>query len=388
MAKVWLQFVKNKKFFAAAIAVVILCAVGFQNCSKVNFNQAPASSLSAAAVPQCPGPEVTCTVAHGNGTESCTDSSSGPVYGTCVVSQCDPGFYLSNNQCLPSSFALVVSGGNLSTPVSAFTAIPGQTYDFNISGSSNVVAAGLNNSQSYLKKISGQCSGNSMYQPFTLNLTQAGQTFMFGNNNWNYSSGLADQLGGCVWQLCASAATGEQSCVMLTALANTVTTTTTLAPPTTLPAPTTTVKVTTTTTLSPATTTTTTSTTLHPTTTTTTTLPPVTTTVKVTTTTTLPPATTTTLPPTTTTTLAPTTTTTLPSLDYSCSDGWTSTCGYVLVDNGYINTSNNPGNDAYIRTKPNIDNGAPNQYCACRTKTLTRVGADDCTTLTRYYKCQ
>lgn len=266
------------KKIAGLIAMLIVGFVSYQNCAKVNFDQA--STLESASVPTCPGPTVICTVANGSGTKACSDSSGGPVYGTCVVDHCDAGYYLSNNQCLVSAFSMLVSGGNLAAPVSNFTSVPGQTYDFKISGSPDATLAGLNNTQSYLKKISGQCSGNSLYQPFTLDLTQAGDMFAFGDNNWNYSSAVADQLGGCVWQICASTNSALQSCVSLTAQANAVTTTTTV---TTTLRPTTTLQPTTTT-LRPTTTT------LRPTTTTTTVKITTTTTVKVTTTTTQPKA--------------------------------------------------------------------------------------------------
>lgn len=143
-----------------------------------------------------------------------------------------------------SSFALAVTGGGLSAPSSSFTAVIGQTYDFQITGSSDEMSAGLNNSQSFFKKVSGQCSGNSIYQPLTLDLTQAGTTLMFGDNSFAYNQNIANALGGCVWQVCAQSALGTQSCVNMTAsLTSTTTTTsptaTTLKTVTTLPTATT-----------------------------------------------------------------------------------------------------------------------------------------------------
>jgi hypothetical protein len=238
------------KKLAALTAFLILGMVFYQNCARVNFD---AASVSAAGVTST------------------------------------------------STFALAVTGGGNASPVTSFTAMIGQTYDFQITGSSDEVTAGLDNAQSFLKKISGQCSGNGVYQPFTLDLTQAGTQFQFGDNSWGYSQNLADSLSGCVWQICAQSALGSQACVMMTAQAAATTTTTTT--PTTLVTPTT---IVTTTTLSPTTTTmkatTTTSSTSTTVKMTTTTLPPTPTTMKA------PPPTTTTMKPVATTSTTTTTT--------------------------------------------------------------------------------
>jgi|SRR6185312_15088692 len=257
MRKIEFSLLKNKKI-SAVCGIIILLAVGFQNCAKVNFDQ---SSLSSSGI-------------------------------TAATS---------------SSFSMLVTGSGI-TPagVNSFTAIPGQTYDFKLSGAGDALISGLDNPNSSMQLVSGQCSGNSKYQPFTLDLTQSGAEFQFGDNSFIYSSKMADSIGGCTWKVCALDKSGDApACVTLIAAMNSTTTTTTLPLPTT-----TTMKVVTTT-LPPVTTTTVKVTA----TTTTTTLPPTTTTtMKVVTTTTLPPVTTTTVKVTTTTTTTtlPPPTTTLP----------------------------------------------------------------------------
>jgi hypothetical protein len=254
-----------QKRIAAFTALFILGTVAYQNCARMSFDQ---SRLSSNAVPNC----------------------------TVGDPDCD------------SFLKLEVSGGNLPAEVTDFTALPGQAYTLTLSGSNDIVQAGLDANNTYLRKLSGQCSGNSTYQPFTLDLGQAGTELSFGDNPFSYSGSVVDALGGCQWEICASVS-DKQACVTMTAQANastttttttvtttqpsttTLPTTTTLATTTTLSTTTTTMKTVTTTTLAPTTTTTvksTTTTTTVKSTTTTTTVKPTTTTVKATTTTTQP----------------------------------------------------------------------------------------------------
>ena len=305
MTKALLLLLKDRKI-TAVVAVLVLLTVGFQNCSKVNFE----SSMSSSAVTGAMG----------------------------------------------SSLTLLATGMGIDPAgVTTFTAVPGQVYNLKLSRVGDTPTV-LDNSNSSMEMIAGQCSGNSKYQPFTLDLTQAGTQFQLGDNAFTYSGNIADSIGGCSWKICAVDANGDDpACVTLiaTTLAATTTTTTTMAPTTT----TTTLRLTTTTTLAPTTTTT-----LRPTTTTTTLAPT-----------------------TTTTTLRSTTTTTLPKDNWNCHDGWAGSCGQVIVDDAYVSRSN-PGK-AYIRTSPNIPNGTPNQYCACSSGTLQTIQVD-CAHLIRYYICQ
>jgi hypothetical protein len=203
------------------------------------------------------------------------------------------------------TLSLLVTGTGLAAQgVSSFIAAVGETYDFQVSGTSNVVSSGLNSSQSYAQFISGQCaSAGTTFQPWTTNFAVGGPTPQFGDNAVAYTPSIADMLGGCIWQVCvvSNDTTVAPACVDMIASVDPVApVTTTLPPTTTLPVTTTLPPPTTT--LPPSTTTTTsTSTTLpHPTTTTTMPLPTTTTS---TTTTTLPhPVTTTTSTSTTTTT--------------------------------------------------------------------------------------
>lgn len=311
------------------VGILIGASALLIQCSGHSHSNSQAVSAPNNSQNACQSFAVPCSVSHGTGTQSCTDSASGPSYGDCENVVCDPGFNMnSDSVCVGGenvkTFSMLVTGPSLAPAgVSSFIAELGSTYDFVIAGSQNVVSSGLNSSASYAKYISGQCSGiGYKYQPLTTNFQVSGATVQFGDNNVTYTPSIADAIGGCIWQVCAVSndTTVLPACVNMIASVDpnpSPTTTTIPAPTTTLSPVTTTLPSTTTTTTStlPPTTTTSTSTTSTtvPVTTTTSTLPPTTTT-----STTLPhPTTTTTLPSTTTTTTLPhpvttTTSTTLP----------------------------------------------------------------------------
>ena len=259
--------IKNTTKILTLVGLVALLVQCSKHSSSANL---AAIAPGQTAANSCPSFAVPCSVTHGSGTESCANSDSGPVYGACQNIICDTGFaYNSNsNICVgaevSSSFAMLVSGTNLApTGASSFIAQIGQNYDFKITGSNDVVSAGINSAQSYAKYISGQCAGSSYtFQPLTTDFTPSGASFQFGDNAVAYTIALANTLGGCIWQVCAVSNNSvvPAACVNMIASVDplpTTTTTTTLPPTTTttttLPKPTTT-----TTTLPPTTTTTTT----------------------------------------------------------------------------------------------------------------------------------
>lgn len=203
------------KYISAAAFLIIAGVFCFQNCTKSNLQSE--NKVSQATVSKCAASQVTCTVANGSGTQTCTNASSGPVYGECVVDSCNSGFYMSGNQCKEKSFALSATGGSISMPASNFTAIVGESYILKISGESQEVELGLDNSKSFLEKESGICKGKKIYQPFSLDLSSGGPAFHFDENKWSYSKRMAALLGGCTWKLCATSKSGSESCLTIQA---------------------------------------------------------------------------------------------------------------------------------------------------------------------------
>lgn len=329
--KVILEFLKSKKF-AAVVAILIGAAFAFQNCAKVDFSS----------------------------------QTAGPLVGVSG-----------------SSIDLIVTGGGLpSTGVTSFTAIPGQTYVFTLSGSADAVTAGLNNATSAMTFVSGQCSGSgNTFQPFTMDLTQSGAEFQFGDNSFSYNGQIAESVGGCVWQICAVDNNTDKACVQMTA-GTASTTTTTVVTQTTMTATPTTVKVTPTTMSATPTTVAATPTTVKA---TTTTQAPTPTTQAPTPTTQAPPPTS---PPTTQPPPPPVTVptpTTLPPTAWNCYDGY-GVCGtgIAIIDNASVSPSNPGSSSVFLKANPS--NGAPNQRCQCSagTKTMISCNAADST---GYYVC-
>jgi hypothetical protein len=287
-SSLYFKFLSHRKVTGIA-ALAVLCLACYQNCAKANF------------------------------------SSSSP---------------LAQASLDDDSINMVVTGPGLPVNgVATFTANPGVTYDFLVTGTDAAVTAGLNDAASSLSKVSGSCTGVNLYQPFTLDLTRAGTPLAFGGNNFSYTPELADSLGGCVWKACVVDQSGNQACVQITANAVAMTTTTTTMQVTTTTLatstttlPTTTTSTSTTTTLKSTTTTTTSSTsTTVKATTTTTTMKPTTTTQPPPTTLPPPPVTTTTMKPTTTTTTSTTTTTMKPTFPGALM-GWYGTSAYFCAN--------------------------------------------------------
>lgn len=107
LKKAYKNIFQNKKaaamFFASTVVMV-----SYQNCAKMDFDQG-ASSLKLQTVLTCEGPNVACETDRGTGTQSCTNSDAGPVYGSCILNQCRPPYNLVNGQCVESCYPVGVN---------------------------------------------------------------------------------------------------------------------------------------------------------------------------------------------------------------------------------------------------------------------------------------
>ncbi len=216
----------GKKIVAIfALSAVVL--VTYQNCAPSSFKPTTRSVATSqgtpTTIPVCPGPTVPCQTDLGSGTETCTDSPDGPVYGNCVIDTCITGYVLSSGVCVPvvlPYLTVKAFGPNLpSTGTTQFSSVPGKTYTIQVSGSADVIASGLDNALSSFTRLQGQCAGSNSYTPWTSDVPANSTLVAFGNNTWLYTAPQAGVIGGCSWNGCLTSNNDVKACLHIDAMA-------------------------------------------------------------------------------------------------------------------------------------------------------------------------
>ncbi len=212
------------KKIAAAFAASSVVVMTYQNCSPQKFGSSSSSpaTTQGTPVPVCPGPIVPCQTPAGSGTETCTDTPNGPVYGTCIV-VCSPGFYLDSvsGTCLAESLSIAVDAFRAETDpnwttITATDKIQlkkGFHYRVSVNMSPNLQMDPADSTLSLFNLTNPilvnncQAMSDSTWnhmQPWGLagpcadpsNCTSVGS----GQTDWDYSAAIASEMGGCGWQ--------------------------------------------------------------------------------------------------------------------------------------------------------------------------------------------